>query len=530
MRRFCTIISMLAIFLAGCGSSVPTQPAASAGATAPAASPESVESAPTTAPSKAPQASISADVREQIEQGYTVLAMLDIVAVMTEETAQQVKDGKLAGPESIGNLLVIGMMTSAAEEALAKDAPNPALAEAWEKARPILPKLTDVLGRWTDKKISSDEIPGEISALRPEIDAVMATAESNLELTYGVAAAELQQKRADMLAELRTNLQERPTPVPEPSVTAQPGTSRNDPLALETGVRFETWAVTVTDVLRGEEASAQIKAANQFNEPVREGYEYILATFELENIGTDQEAQSTSFATQVRVTGDRNQVYSQSAVVAPREFEGELFPGGKTIGQKIFEVPTGETNLMFMLEELASFDQPAVFVALDRGATIDIDPALEALEATDAGRTRDNAAKIGDTVTTDDWQVTVLEFKRGEEAAALAKEANQFNEVAGADQEYVLIKVRARYIGTDDVDKPQEISGSSFKMTGEKNRVYDSPAIVAPSPTLEGQLFPGGETEGWVILSVTSGEGGLRVVFEPLFSFNNDEIRYIAVE
>ncbi len=154
--------------------------------------------------------------------------------------------------------------------------PNSALSAPWTEARVIVPRLQGVIRRWLDKQISSADVPRELAAIQPDIDAMLADAEASLESTYGLPASELQAQRGDALEEMSSSLCEQSSPIGEASAPpTQRGTRRDDPITLGTDLRFETSAVTVTDVLRGDEAAQQIQAANQFNEPTREGHEYV---------------------------------------------------------------------------------------------------------------------------------------------------------------------------------------------------------------------------------------------------------------
>jgi hypothetical protein len=324
-----------------------------------------------------------------------------------------------------------------------------------------------------------------------------------------------------------------PTATPEPTPTPKPaeaGTSRGNPLPLGTEIRLKTWAVTITEVTRGKEAEQAIAAANQFNDTPREGYTYLLANLRLENISDKQEAQHVAFGTSLHVTGDRNILYRSASVVEPQPLEGELFPGGKVEGQIAFEIPVDEQNLMFQVAESFAFDGTPRFVAIDEGARIVPDAALQDIRPTDIGTRRDAPAKPGETVTTGDWEVTLLEVVRGEDAAKLAQEANQFNEPAPAGNGYVAVKLRVRFTGTDKPDVAQHVDGGFLKLTGEKNVVYEKLSVVAPAPELDAYLFPGGVAEGWEILSATTGEQKLTLIFKPLFSFSDDETRFLAIE
>lgn len=177
-----------------------------------------------------------------------------------------------------------------------------------------------------------------------------------------------------------------PTATPEP---AEPGTSRSAPLPLGTELRFEDWAVTISAVARGEEAAQAIAGANQFNSPAPEGFQYLLATLTLTNISTEQEAKSVLFGVDLRVTGERNLLYSRASVVVPQDLEGELFPEGSATGQIAFLVPAEEGNLQFFVAESLSFDLDARrFVAIDEGASITANPALAEIIPTEDGSPR----------------------------------------------------------------------------------------------------------------------------------------------
>lgn len=326
----------------------------------------------------------------------------------------------------------------------------------------------------------------------------------------------------------------KPTQTPNPTATLkpiEPGTSRSNPLPLGTEFKGKDWSIIVSGVIRGKDAAQAIAKANQFNDPPRQGFEYLIANIQITNISDKQEAQSASFAVDLRVTGDKNIVYSRVSVVPPKSLDGELFPQGKAEGQEVFEIPSDEKNLMFIIGEMMSFDTDAMkFLAVDKDAKIIPDSLLKDIKATDLGKQRNNPAKIGDTLIAGGWEFKVVEVVRGDKAAEMAKKANQFNDPAPSDQEYIAINIKARFLGNGEPDRGENISGAYLKITGEKNVVYKSASVVPPDPALDATLFAGGETEGWEILSVNKDEKDLMVIFQPLFSFSKGDIRYILIE
>ena len=337
-----------------------------------------------------------------------------------------------------------------------------------------------------------------------------------------------------------TNTPEPPTNTPEPPTNIVPtvtpklaasGTSRSNPLLIGTEIRFKNWTVTITGVVRGKEAVQAITSANQLNKPAPKGWQYLLASLTLTNISTEQEAKSVLLGVDLRVTGDRNVRYSQTTAVVPKPLKGDLFPNGSAKGQIAFLVPADEGNLLFFVAEAFSFELDARrFVAIDEGATMRPDPALSSVIPTDAGTKRDSPAPLGTTTVSDAWEITVLEVVRSADAARRITEANQFNQPAPKGQEYILARVRAHYLGSDDPDTAASIDQNAFKVTGASNVIYDRPSIVSVSPNLEAYLFPGGQIEGWVVVQVPTGEARLTLVYAPVFEFSKENQRFLAIE
>lgn len=144
------------------------------------------------------------------------------------------------------------------------------------------------------------------------------------------------------------------------------------------------------------------------------------------------------------------------------------------------------------------------------------------------GMSRQNPIPIGQVVSVPNWELQVLEMKRGEEAWQMILAANQFNEPAAEGMEYVLARVKARNIST--VEEERSISQADFSLTGSKYIKYDTAYIVSPEPALDASLFPNGEAEGWVPLLAAQDETGLILIYDELMNFDSDSQRFIALE
>jgi|FaiFalDrversion2_1042247.scaffolds.fasta_scaffold02656_1 hypothetical protein len=323
----------------------------------------------------------------------------------------------------------------------------------------------------------------------------------------------------------------KPTPV-LPTATPQPvGFSRSNPYPRSELVHAPNWDVQVLEVKRGEEAWKDIKAANMFNKAAPEGMEYLLVKLRVKSTYADNDEHSIS-GCDFGVTGDRLILYTcdMAMVVEPEpKLDARLFTGGEAEGWSAYLVAQGENNLILVVDELLNFDENAIrYIALDEGATISISPELASIKPNNLGKDRNNPASRADKIITEDWEISVIEVIRGEEAWKMVHDANQFNKPPAEGLEYIAVKIHARYIGTED--RAKNINHGFFKTTGNAGIMYDPASVVPPKPSLDINLYPGGEYEGWVVVQAAKGETGLMLVFDPPFDFGGKNRRFISLE
>jgi hypothetical protein len=323
------------------------------------------------------------------------------------------------------------------------------------------------------------------------------------------------------------------TKTSEPTVTPTPlpiGMSRDNPYPSSSVVSAPNWEIKVIESKRGDEAWKEIQAANSFNEAAPDGMEYFLVKLHVKSTYSDSDEHSIG-GCDFDVTGDRLTKYtcSMASVVPPDpQLDARLFTGGETEGWAGFLVGKGEGDLLLIFDESMNFDNDAIrYIALDDGAKISISPDLVGIKPTDLGKDKENPASLTDEVITEDWQISVVDFKRGEEAWKMANKANQFNDPPADGMEYIVFRIKARYIGTSD--NGEKIDVSSFDTTGSKSVLYDLPSVVAPDPQLDTNLYPGGEAVGWVVLQVAKNETGVILIFNPVFDFGGNNKRYISL-
>lgn len=321
---------------------------------------------------------------------------------------------------------------------------------------------------------------------------------------------------------------------PEP--TAVPtavllGMGRSNPYSISEVAVAPNWDVRVLEVKRGQPAWEDIQAANMFNRPAPDGKEYLLIKVRVKSTHPDSEEHAIS-GCDIVLTGDRLIRYdcSMENIITPDpSLMANLTSGAETEGWIAFLIGQAEGNLMLALDSSFGVDPGAVrFIALDAGAKFEISDDLAGIKPTNLGRQRTNPAALQEPVTTDEWQITLLKQIRGEEAWEMVRAANQFNDPPAAGMEYIAVRLHVRYIGSQEM--AANIDEGAFRATGANNVLYANPMVVNPEPTLDIDLYPGGEYEGWIVVQAANGESNMLLYFNPMYSFDRESIRYLALD
>lgn len=292
-----------------------------------------------------------------------------------------------------------------------------------------------------------------------------------------------------------------PTAAIEATVTAvSPGYSRSNPLPGHIAHTFPNWEVEILDSVRGEKAYHVVLAANSFNDPPFEGFEYLLVKYRIRSLhrGSDEESIG------LHVSGDGNVLhYSFDAnAVSPDPILDTYLPGGAASeGWEVYQVNIGEQNLLVLVDDLSDYEQPEQFIALEEGNRVLVnEELLNSLPPTTVGTDPNEPALVGQVVTTEDWQFSILEFYAGDAAWQRIIEANQFNDPPEDGMVYILVKMRLRYIGFEEAGEQVSLISDLFTLLDDEGNRYEVPSVVEPEPELNGRLYPGGTLEGWMVL------------------------------
>ena len=140
-----------------------------------------------------------------------------------------------------------------------------------------------------------------------------------------------------------------------------------------------------------------------------------------------------------------------------------------------------------------------------------------------------NPAVVGEPVTVvrlgNTFEITVLDYIRGEQANSEIKSANLFNPSPEVGYEYVLVKVRVKYVKGDDTAPIGILNFKAFVNGTGHNPTFAVHPIDKPD-LKSVTLIPGGIAEGWVLFEVPQG-GEILISFAYLFS---DPLCFIKLE
>ena len=166
-------------------------------------------------------------------------------------------------------------------------------------------------------------------------------------------------------------------------------------------------------------------------------------------------------------------------------------------------------------------------LSLTPGARLDPDDAAPDVAPNNVGASSREPAGIGETAITEDWEIELTELVVGDAAWQRILENYSGSDPPAEGTQYVLARVRARYLGAGD--EPQLIADSFFVGLGGELEI-DQPVVLVPDNELFGILYPGGRTEGWVALSIPNDDTAL-IAFRGvgISTGKRDGWRYFAV-
>ena len=102
--------------------------------------------------------------------------------------------------------------------------------------------------------------------------------------------------------------------------------------------------------------------------------------------------------------------------------------------------------------------------------------------------------------------------ERGFSALQAVKNANMFNSDPPDGFEYVLAKITVT-CKTLSGEAAVNVNSTDFKVFTQNNTEVNQQFVVAPTPTLSGQIYQGGSLEGYLVFTVRQDDPTPKVVF-----------------
>ena len=324
-----------------------------------------------------------------------------------------------------------------------------------------------------------------------------------------------------------------PTPPPEPTATPEP-TPTPTPLPPGSAVDNPVAAGGVLNGVDGTEvvvtglvadAWELIQAENPLNDPPGAGNRFFMITV---GVGYRMDGASVEISdTDFGLIGDNRVVYDPFAnscgsfPVLPNKIEGELYPGGKLEGNICFAAPADEGNFILIYQpELGAtrtylqIDPEQLGSLADLTATVPA-PNPDAL-AMPAGMTLDNPVPVGGALSgTDGTETRVTDIVP--DAWPLLQAENFLNDPPDAGNIFYMVAVEFSYLSGNET---LVVSNLTFSLIGDGRVVYDPwddscGAFPVIPNALEGELFPGGKTQGNICFEVAQSETGFILIYQP---------------
>lgn len=140
--------------------------------------------------------------------------------------------------------------------------------------------------------------------------------------------------------------------------------TRTNPLPLSTRIEMGDWEIEVVDL--NLDATEEILAENQFNDPPEDGKQFVVFTVEATYNGEESGLAWTDFSW--GIVGSEGNTFDGSCGVIPDALDetSETFPGGEVRGNVCLPVETAQLDgASIRVEDWLSFDDTRAFLALE---------------------------------------------------------------------------------------------------------------------------------------------------------------------
>jgi hypothetical protein len=321
------------------------------------------------------------------------------------------------------------------------------------------------------------------------------------------------------------------------SVSTEPGSTRKTPIPMNTLISIPGWDVKVLEFLRGEYALSVINTADWQAQPLPEGQEYALAKIFLKCTALDDNYHSLGIS-EMFMTGSSNVAYGDTIDGWPQpEFLFEdMFTADAVEGWIDAVIPTDEQNMMVVLDVKKDDNRYTRYFSLQDGASISLPEEFANISPNALGVDVSSPAPFGQQVISPDWEISVLNSIRGQEANSILEKDNSNYSPPAEGKEYLLLQVSLRYINSNDVPiwAGMDIFYPVDPSTGGRipmDMIYVN--YQSDQGWLRGSILPGADIKGWVALTIPTGTDHPIIAFDPDYYASQKtegNLRYLAIK
>ena len=275
---------------------------------------------------------------------------------------------------------------------------------------------------------------------------------------------------------------------------------------------------------------------NRFNDPPADGNIFTIARVRVQNVGGDANSENELSKFDFALVGSSAVKFStleHSCGVIPDNLNVSLFLGGIGEGNVCFEIPQSETDLILIYEpsrDAAGRRWMTLTNPVSVEAARVVDTSLEPSPGQEIGHFRTNPIPPGMAVESGDgFTFTVVSATFNATAAVMNE--NPFSDPPADGNIFTIARVRVQNVG-GDANSEINLSYSDFALVGSSAVKFSwlghSCGLLIPDE-LDVSLFPGGIGEGNVCFEIPQSETDLILIYEPLFSLDAADRRWMKL-
>jgi hypothetical protein len=309
-------------------------------------------------------------------------------------------------------------------------------------------------------------------------------------------------------------------PAPSPTAGAQPSAgSRANPVPLGTLVALEGgWSLKVISVTPN--ATSQVLAQNQFNDPPRPGHQYFIARVSAAFAGSGSDRFDGSFRLRALGTSSvtRTPFENSCGVIPDKLPDPEVFAGGVTTGNICWEIPIGDASSMVLYDKPFLGEFGTTFLSMiPAGQPVPPPPAAgPQAPLPQSGASRNDPVPKGVEVPfAGGWNVKVISVTPNATAAVLAE--NQFNDPPATGKQFFIARLSATYVGEgharfDGTYRIRAVGNSGVILT-----TFSNGCGVIPDKLPDPDVFPSGTVTGNLCWEVSASDASSLVAVDRPF-------------